>query len=258
MATRTRYSIIKGIPRDRAKLVINQAVQAMPGPVPRHSKWSDATYVVKPKQFSALLCGDALVLADDAWPLAHQLASELNAPHLELRVQESDHWDFTLYRGKQLVADFSTRVGYFEDDPSKPRPWKQGDATSVSATWGVPLDHLAPYLIDWDSQTVPQLARPCDRFRTSDWRQGFDFMLAIGVENPYDHPDQFSLDVPMWQSAYIIQPFWRRIIRQVSVWIKGTYPDVPPLTQRQRADRERRRASVQIARVHLTESEELD
>src|SRR5262245_57288378 len=128
MATRTRYSIVKcGTSTDAHKL-IGKAQKGMPGPFPGGSRWGDSRYLVRPRKLSALSCSDAVIMADDAWSLASEMARLADCAHLELRVQESNHWDFTLYKGKDLIADFSTNVLYFDADEAARRPWKQGDA----------------------------------------------------------------------------------------------------------------------------------
>jgi hypothetical protein len=249
MATRTIYSIVKGVTPDRAKALIAEAMKSLPGPAPKESKWSDWPYIVKQRQVTALACRDALVISHDAWRLAEAIAIQLDAPHLELRVQESDHWDFTLYRQAQVVADFSTRVSYYDANPATPRPWKQGHARAFADLWNVPLERVVPYLVDWGSLPVSRFAVDGDEFSTDDWCQIFDFMRVLGVENPFDHPDRFEFEIPAWQSTYARQPLWRRVVRELSVWVKGTYPDVPRPTPEQRALMKRRVLTVRITRV---------
>jgi len=170
---------------------------------------------------------------------------------MELRVQEGDHWDFTLYQAGEVVCDFSTHVGYFDADPSKPRPWKQGDSESFARVWKVSNDVIKPYLIDWGALSGPRFVARGDKYQAGDWRQIYDFMKAIGVQPPEENPGKFSFRVPLWTDAYKPQWWWWRIIRNVSVRIKGTYPDVPPLTAEQRALWEQRRASVRIVKMDL-------
>ena len=228
---------------------MEEAKQAFPGPKPRHSKWSDSKYVVEPKAMSAVVFGNTLTIIDDAWLLGQQLARLTDAPHLELRVQESSHLDFSLFHREELVADFSTNVAYFNDDPSAPRPWKHGSADIFAKTWDVPLDRVAPYLIDWGRLAAPKYAMSGDQFQTGDWLQIFDFMRAIGAAAPHDHPEAFEFTMPWWRERYRRQWWWWRVVRQISVKIKGTYPDVPPLTPEQRELWRRRVAGVRIVKV---------
>lgn len=253
MSVRTRYSIIKGVNRGIAKKAIADATKLFPGDSPRNSKWSDWTYVVRPKAFEAFVAADLLVMTDDAWPVAKEIARMVDAPHLELRVQESDHWDFTLYHHGTLVADFSTRVAYFDDDPTSPQPWKMGSAEAFANAWGIPRDKILPYLIDWNTLPTSRICREGDKYPTDDWRQVFDFMSALGIDQPDNHPDRFTFSVPSWESAHARQPAWRRVIRKISIWMKGTYPDVPKRTKAENEEWKRRRASVQIVKVDLEE-----
>lgn len=251
MSVRTRYSIVKGVSEERAKRAIAEAAELFPGNPPRHSKWSDWTYVVTPKTFEAFVSDNLLVIADDAWLVAKEIARIIDAPHLELRVQESDHWDFSLYDQGSLIADFSTRVTYFDEDPNAPRPWKMGSVWAFSKAWDVPEERLAPYLMDWDTVGSSDYAHKGDKYQTGDWRQVFDFMRALGIDEPASSSKSFAFSVPSWGRARIGQPIWRRAIRKVSVWIKGTYPDVPKRTKAEEEEWRRRRASVQVVRVSL-------
>ena len=71
--------------------MIADATKVFPGDPPRHSRWSDWAYLVVPKSFDAFVSADMLVITDDAWPAAKEIARIVDAPHLERRVQESDH-----------------------------------------------------------------------------------------------------------------------------------------------------------------------
>lgn len=254
MSARTCYSIVKGITPGRANEIIAEATKVFPGPVPKESRWSDWTHVVEPERFQALVCSDVLVLTDDAWRLAQEISRILDSPYLELRIQEGDHWDFTLYHRARVVADFSTRVSYYSADATAPRPWRAGDAARFSACWGVPLDCIVPYLIDWESPSTLRLAREGDKHPAGDWCQIFDFMRAIGIEDPFDHPNAFEVVVPAWSGTYVVQPWWRRVVRRISVWIKDVYPDVPRPTAAQREEWNRRAASVRVVTMELDQA----
>ena len=253
MAERTIFSAVKNVPPSQVRAVIDQACSALPGPMPKGSKWSDWTYQIKPRPVVGLTCSDALVLADDAWTLAQEISRLVSGAHLELRIQEGDHWDFSLYQHGTLVADFSTRVAYFNyrNDPYPMRPWKQGDASAFAKVWGVPLDQIAPYLIDWDALAGPQFVRSEDQAPAGHYQQIYDFMRVIGIESPYLHPNRMEFSVPTWQSVFMRQPAWRRAVRRLSVLIKGTTPDVP---RRSKAEREawgHLAANVQLVKVEL-------
>lgn len=227
MSVRTRYSVIKGVNQEIAKRAIADAIKLFPGNPPRNSQWSDWTHVVRLRAFDAFVSADVLVITDDAWPVAKEIARIVDAPHLELRVQESDHWDFTLYHHGAVIADFSTRVAYFNDDPAASQPWKTGSAEDFSNAWGISKDKILPYLLDWNALASSRICREGDEYPTGDWRQVFDFMSALGIDQPGNNPNTVTFSVPTWEGTYVRQPAWRRAIRRISVWIKGTYPDVP-------------------------------
>jgi len=226
MAIRTVYSIIKGVPPHRAQAVLAEAVQLLAEPPANHSHRSDLTRIVGWRQITALACPDALIFADDAWPLAQQVARLFDAPHLELRIQESDHWDFSLHHRSQVIADFSTRVSYFDANPARPRPWKQGDAATFARVWNVPLDRVLPYLIDWDTLDVPRLAVKGDKNPAGDFWQILEFMRAIGVEQPFQHPDSFQLEMPVLDRVTQPQPVRHSLLQRVVAWLKGATPEV--------------------------------
>lgn len=235
MSNSTVYSIIKGVTLGRARSAIEEALTVLPGKEPQHSRWSDYGYAVRMQPMVAIVSNDVLCIADNAWILAFEIARRQNAIHMELRVQEGDHWDFSLYHAGALLADFSTRVGAFNEDPEAPRPWKTGDIHAFADAWDIAVDRIAPYLIDWDAQSQPNWATPGDEYPTGDWCQILDFMQTIGVVPPHGHPDRFEFEVPKWTDFYQCQPRWRRIVRRLSVWCRGVYPDIPRRTTVDRA-----------------------
>ena len=145
------------------------------------------------------------------------------------------------------------RVAYFDDDPTSPQPWKKGSAEAFANAWEIPKDKILPYLVDWNALPSRRVCREGDKYPTDDWRQVFDFMTTLGINRPDNRPDSFAFSVPSWESAYVRQPAWRRAIRRISVWITGTYPDVPKPTEAEKKEWERRRAGVQIVKVDLEE-----
>ena len=250
MAICTVYSAIKGVDSDRARSAIEEALTVLPGKAPQHSRWDDYQHTVRMQPMVGVVSNGVLCLADNAWMLAFEIARRLNAVHMELRVQEGDHWDFSLYRAGTLLADFSTRVGAFHEDPEVPRPWKAGDIHAFADAWDISVDRIAPYLIDWDAQSQPSWAMQGDKYPTGDWCQILDFMQTIGVIPPHGHPDRFEFEVPRWTGVYQRQPRWRRIVRRFSVWCRGVYPDVPRRTTADRARYRRKQARVRIIRSY--------
>ncbi len=245
---RTVWSVIKGVTAQAVPGLLEAAIAAQPGPVPRASAWSDWSNTTRIVPRAAVHEGDVLVICDRAWPLAKAIAQAAGAPHLELRVQEGDHWDFTLYLHGQVIADFSTRVSAFDDDPAAPRPWKQGSADELVRVWGCTRADVEPYLIDWDALSGPRWCRQGDRFATGSWKQVLDFMRAMCVPDPANHARRIEFEAPEWTTQFRRRAAWRRFVRGLSVWLRGVYPDVPAPTAAQKQEWSRRRRSVRAVR----------
>ena len=224
---RFSISIIKGLQPQAARAAIDAAPAHLPGPPPRESRWSDFRYQPVPHPLRCRINGDITVMGYEARPLARHIVEAHGVLGMEVRVQEGDHWDFSLCRGSTLIADFSTRVGYFNDDPAARRPWKSGSIHDFSTAWEIEPAAVAPYLIDWDSVPELGLALPTDQCPAGDWGQVFDFLRALNVQDPHADPASFRVEIPRWEPVYRRQPAWRRVVRRVSVWFKGTYPDIP-------------------------------
>ena len=199
MGERTRWSIVKGIPADEAVAAIDAALPVLPGPPPATPKNSSYRHIRGTREVLGVCEGDVLTLCDDAWRLAQEIAVQRGLFEIELRAQEGDHWDFTLFRGREVLVDFSTRVGYFDENRNTPRPWKLGSPRVLAEAWGVPLPAIVPYLVDWDALPAPRRVTPTSRFASGDWRELFDFMSLLGAAPPYERPDRFRLEVPFWK-----------------------------------------------------------
>lgn len=248
MATRVTWSILKGITSADAAALLDTALAAQPGPAPRRSAWSDDRNATAVSTHAAIHEGDTLVLASECYVVACHIAASTGCPHMELRIQEGDHWDFTLTQRGQTIADFSTRVSAFDDDLAAPRPWKQGSLKDFLAVWKCEQADVEPYLIDWDRLRDPTWARQGDECATGNCFQALDFMRALGVIDPLGHPARREIRVVGWTTEYHPQPRWRRIVRRLSVWFKGTYPDVPRQTREQKEVWRKRKASLHVVR----------
>lgn len=241
------FSVLRGIPQEA---IPDQAIRAadewMASP-PKCSRWSDYQYEPALARVVAAWSEDVLVMMDlstlmqpVSWRIAQAISRIYSCPWMELRQQEGDHWDFTLWRRSgDLVADFSTRVAAFDYENARPRPWKAGGPRAVAEIWGVPLAHIKRYLVDWDALPTAAIgtekAYESDSHCYGDCDQLHDFMRAIGAIYPYGKPDQIEFEAPSWQACYRRQPWIRRVIRSVSVKIKGRYPDMPrPSTEDRR------------------------
>ena len=208
MGARTIHSIVKPIAKADYAQAIQDAIVMLPGSRPRDRPQSEFGYAESTRQIVGVHINDTLVLSDEAWKLAAHMAEARNLLWMELRMQEGDHWDFTLHRGTELIADFSTRVLYWNDDGKAVRPWKHGDLYAFASAWGIDPERVAPYLIDWDRprKFLDRFRRrkevrsmPDDKYSIGDVYQIFDFMRVIDTPSPFGHDDNFVFNVPCWK-----------------------------------------------------------
>ncbi len=247
MATRLTLSALKGVPRET--FVHEVEAELAKRTMPVGSPWvSRAWEPAPPKEYIGVWRDDVVCIAPDSWTVAETLSRRYGCPWLELRIQEGDHWDMTACVAGEVVADFSTRVAAFDHDGTRPRPWKAGNLDKFVAAWGVPARLVQPYLVDWDA-AGPGRAFLDDKHERGDCFQLMDFMRAIGVEDPYGHPERFTFHGPDFRAVYRPLPLWRRFVRQMSVWTRGVNPDVPRMSRGQRKLWRQRRAAIRLVRI---------
>jgi hypothetical protein len=202
MGWRGTFSILKPVPAPLARAWIDEACASLPLHKPLIGDPAALRHVEQ-ASYVAVHHADTLTISDDAWQLAAEIAALHTLLHLELRAQEGDHWDFTLYRDSTIVADFSTRVGYWHEDRNDPpRPFKQGTRGAFLAAWGGDAARLRPYLIDWDSLIIRKhrKSNPQDQHTTNDVYQVLDFIRELGAAAPHGHPNRFEFIAPRWVS----------------------------------------------------------
>ncbi len=207
MGQRTVYSIVHGIPTDppaRARALLDQALSVfpLPGPDPNQNRPAHYPPLVRgEREHWGVVYPGSLLMYDNAWQIAREISRATGAVHLELRIQEGDHWDCTLYRVEEVIANFSTRVRYFDENPPA-YPWKAGNLEAFAGGWGIAPERVAPYLIDWDSLDEPRKVHPDDQCETGDFCQVFDFMRTLGISpEPGVHPGLFRFVEPGWVMA---------------------------------------------------------
>jgi hypothetical protein len=117
------------------------------------------------------------------------------APYIEARIQEGSHWDYSLYRGRQHLDQFSTYPQYWqdEDDPIE-MLYTQGWPEMLSLVFGVPQEKFSNYLkhwySDWDEEreefrfTLEGKAYPHDRSPYCNYEQMWDFLTSLGIHDP--------------------------------------------------------------------------
>jgi|GEM_PF-5470957 len=202
MSWHCTYSILRPVPADRVRPWIDDACAALPlHPPPRHNPLAPPPRIEQ-GSYVGVHRVNALTISEECYPLAREIATAHGLIHLELRAQDADHWDFTLFQNDAIVADFSTRVRHF-DAPGfpTPRPFKEGTRDAFLNAWGGNTARLRPYLIDWDGLIIRKHRKvhPEDEYTTNNVYQVFDFMRELGAAAPHGHPDRFEFTAPAWK-----------------------------------------------------------
>jgi hypothetical protein len=132
------------------------------------------------------------------WHLFEKISEALDAPLMELRIQEEALWDYSLHRGTSCVDTFSTLPQYW-DYPEEPdekylRAWA-GKPKLLAELWRVPLERIERYFANWGMQDDPNdsgvfrtvmqgKAYLGDSHLYGECRQMFDFLAALGGAIP--------------------------------------------------------------------------
>lgn len=79
------------------------------------------------------------------WHLFEKISEILDAPYMELRIQEEALWEYSLHHGAASVDTFSTLPQYWDypDDPGEEylREWA-GKPKLLAELWRVPLERI--------------------------------------------------------------------------------------------------------------------
>jgi hypothetical protein len=132
------------------------------------------------------------------WHLFEKISAMLDAPLMELRIQEESLWDYSLHRGAACVDTFSTLPQYWEypepPDEKHLREWA-GKPKLLAELWQVPLERIERYFVNWGMEADPDdsgvfntvmegKAYPSDEHPYGECRQMFDFLAALGGAIP--------------------------------------------------------------------------
>ena len=132
------------------------------------------------------------------WRVFETISSTLNAPLMELRIQEEALWDYSLQLGAKDLDHFSTLPQYWahseEPDEDRLRMWA-GNPKLLAEVWQVPLERIERYFMNWGMAADPDdsgvfntilegKAYPSDRHPYGECRQMFDFLAALGGAVP--------------------------------------------------------------------------
>ena len=132
------------------------------------------------------------------WRLFEVVSEALDAPLMELSIQEEALWDYVLYRGAECVDKFSTLPQYW-DYPHEPgekllREWA-GQPKLLAELWHLPLERIERYFVNWGMKADPDdsgvfntllegKAYPSDQHPYGECRQMFDFLATLGGAIP--------------------------------------------------------------------------
>jgi hypothetical protein len=246
MADRTVYSIIRGISLESSKIVLAELSNDDPPELMKTTKWSDWISVPAFIDHYFYHANETLVIFDKACYIASKISSRFDLPHLELRIQDGDHWDLSLYKNNNLVVDFSVKKSYFDADLNDRNPWKFGSYEDFIKIWGRVNRDISRYFIDWTAIDHGFKCYDSDGYAANNYMQIYDFMSAIGIAMPEEDDGYSIIKFKGWKGEYKKQPLYRRVIRKLSVWYKGTYPDVPRLTPEEEEIWKKRIGSIKI------------
>lgn len=134
------------------------------------------------------------------WQFFQQISTALNAPLMELRIQEGSLWDYALQLGDKGIDNFSTLPQYWEGpedtDEEELQRWA-GKPKVLADLWQVPLESIDRYLVNWGMQSDPNdsgiyhtlmngKAYPSDQHPYGECQQMFDFLKALGGVEPLE------------------------------------------------------------------------
>ena len=141
--------------------------------------------------------------------MSKAVAQSLGCVWIQVRVQEGTLWDYSLYRGGELIDNYSSYPEYWDIEPDP--EWLQqqrGSPRVLSEAWGVPQPRIERYLIQWKMGPLPghdpddsycldkSKAYPEDQHPYGEWLQMYDFMRALGIPDPHRECRQHAIWLP--------------------------------------------------------------
>jgi hypothetical protein len=127
-----------------------------------------------------------------------KISEGLQAPCIDVFFQQHSFWEFSLRYEGLLRINFSVAP----EEWGRVHPeWYVGTAEELAELWGVPVQHIERYMVDWQSIEVwsPEVqmmtrsyrlkgekAYPNDKYAYGDMLQGLDFIRALGGQDPQE------------------------------------------------------------------------
>jgi hypothetical protein len=136
------------------------------------------------------------------------ISKSISGPRLTVLFQEKSFWEFSLDNDQELVINFSTAPGQWGEFDPRDYP---GTPDDLSKIWGVPVDRIERYMVDWGLTEVwvekfktmstaykmsGSKAYPDDEFGYGNLYQGYDFVKALGGTIPPRDGKCFFVDLP--------------------------------------------------------------
>lgn len=121
------------------------------------------------------------------------VGAALEAPWIEMRIQEGALWDYSLYDGAKHVDQFSTLPEYWDEDDEQAMERGLGDPDLVARLWSVPKERIERYLRHWGMEPLGDglfetklkgKAYESDEDEYGSIYQMFDFLRSLGAVDP--------------------------------------------------------------------------
>ena len=126
-------------------------------------------------------------------------------PWLFLMLQESSFWEYQLYRGDQCLDQFSTCPEQWGRSAEENSLWR-GSAHLLASEWGVEVERVERYLVNWDLGPVwvdilqrDELGyrRGGKAYESDRWPYGcvdqvYDFIRTLGASDFSSRQDVFA------------------------------------------------------------------
>jgi hypothetical protein len=134
-----------------------------------------------------------------SFPFCQEIGCILDAPWIEIRIQEGSLWDYTLYRGAECVDRFSVAPEYWLEPKAITEDYlreQRGNPQKLSTLWDIPVERIERYLVSWGFYVVDEdtfafrlkgKAYETDRFEYGNPDQMDDFLKALGGEFPMEN-----------------------------------------------------------------------
>lgn len=200
----------KGVPAATFRQGMEQAVRSLGGSI----KWGLASEGKNDLRVHLGKSLQSLYLhpyADSDDLFCKELGRILAVPWIEVRIQDGDLWDYTLFQGSEMADNFGPWPEYWED-PEEPlfAQWKArlvGHPEVLARQWDIPIEEIERYVRQWNPIDDPEdeysfrfelegKAYPTDQYEYGDCDQFYDFIRALGGQEPFVDYEYSTIVLP--------------------------------------------------------------